>query len=72
MVSIDEFSKNSNSTFRKYCFSMRQRIILQPGFHFFCILIVGFMVLLAPMISIIIIYNKFTANQTLQKNDDDT
>jgi hypothetical protein len=62
MITIEEFKKNSNSSFRKNCFSMRQKIILQPGFQFICIIIIGFMVLLAPMISIVIIYNKFNAN----------
>lgn len=65
MISYEEFITESKSPFRRRCFKMRQRMILDQGYQLIWILITGFLVLVAPMFSVVIIYDKFS--QTHQK-----
>ena len=60
MISYEDFSQESKSQFRRRCFRMRQRMILDQGYQLIWILITGFLVLIAPMISVVVIYDKFS------------
>ena len=60
MITFEDFSKESNSKFRKMCFKMRQRMILDQCYQLIWILVTGFGVLMAPMLSVVIIYNKYS------------
>lgn len=49
----------STSKFRKKCFEFRINLIKDLWFRFQVVLLIGFLVLLAPMLSIVIIHQQY-------------
>lgn len=64
MITVDEFNKNNKTCCRRRCFSCRQAMIMHSGMHTALVLLSGFLTLLAPLLSFVIIHAKFKSSLT--------
>ena len=53
---------HSESTIRKRCFEFRIKMILKPFYQFLCVLIIGMVLIIMPIVSVIIVSQKFKSS----------
>ena len=70
LMSVDYFNYINHSEWRKKCFKIRHKMILDPCCNFLIVLIVGFVTMIPAFISVIIIHSKFKSMLTDNMKDD--
>lgn len=63
---------HSESTIRKRCFEFRVKMILKPFYQFLSVLLIGIVLIIMPIVSVIIVCEKFKSSLYPPSHDNNT